>query len=167
MKKTRLTETEKAAIFYGIFNRLPDSDIYLICHGCKPENAPKVCNQWKKLDHVKIFWDQAEQLYKKYSQAVREEEKRQKAGEIEPASLAIDFTNKAEFIQYLNESANRIQDDKLKNDVLKMLSDHLDFKDESKRGENAEIQRFYLPLRCQDCKIYQAASQEGGTGITL
>ena len=162
MKKTKLTDPEKAAIFYGIFNRIPEREIYLICHKCSPENAAKGANQWKKLEHVKVFWDQAEGLYKKYSCAAREEEKRQKSGQNAIEAPAIDFTDKAQFIQYLNESANRITDDKLKNDILKMLSDHLDFKDESKRGDAAEIQRFYLPVRCQDCKIYQAARKDAG-----
>ena len=84
------------------------------------------------------------------------------ADENEENERKIDYTNKAEFIQYLNDAANRITDDKLKNDILKMLSDHLDFKDENRRDEASKVQRFYMPLRCQDCVLYQqkASSEE-------
>ena len=35
-----------------------------------------------------------------------------------------------------------------------MISDNLRFKDMEKDKEDEEIRRFYLPLTCQDCDLY-------------
>lgn len=64
------------------------------------------------------------------------------------------FLDRDEFLQFLNSRANAIQDDKLRNDILKMLSDNLRYKD-TERDENNEIQRFYTPVTCENCTIYQ------------
>lgn len=64
------------------------------------------------------------------------------------------FLDRDEFLQFLNERANQIKDDKLRNDILKMLSDNLRYKD-TERDENNEIQRFYTPVTCENCTIYQ------------
>jgi hypothetical protein len=64
------------------------------------------------------------------------------------------FLDRDEFLQFLNDRANEIQDDKTRNDILKMLSDNLRYKD-TERDENNEIQRFYTPVVCSDCSIYR------------
>ena len=64
------------------------------------------------------------------------------------------FLDRDEFLQFLNSRANAITDDKLRNDILKMLSDNLRYKD-TERDENNEIQRFYTPITCENCSIYQ------------
>lgn len=64
------------------------------------------------------------------------------------------FLDRDEFLQFLNDRANEIKDDKLRNDILKMLSDNLRYKD-TERDENNEIQRFYTPVVCSDCSIYR------------
>lgn len=63
------------------------------------------------------------------------------------------FLDRDEFLQFLNSRANAITDDKLRNDILKMLSDNLRYKD-TERDENNEIQRFYTPITCENCVIY-------------
>lgn len=63
------------------------------------------------------------------------------------------FLDRDEFLQFLNHRANQIQDDKTRNDILKMLSDNLRYKD-TERDENNEIQRFYTPITCENCPIY-------------
>lgn len=63
------------------------------------------------------------------------------------------FLDRDEFLQFLNSRANAIKDDKLRNDILKMLSDNLRYKD-TERDENNEIQRFYTPVTCENCQIY-------------
>lgn len=63
------------------------------------------------------------------------------------------FLDRDEFLSFLNKRANQITDDKLRNDILKMLSDNLRYKD-TERDENNEIQRFYTPVVCSDCSIY-------------
>lgn len=63
------------------------------------------------------------------------------------------FLDRDEFLQFLNDRANQIKDDRTRNDILKMLSDNLRYKD-TERDENNEIQRFYTPVVCENCTIY-------------
>ena len=66
---------------------------------------------------------------------------------------SVNFLDRDEFLKFLNDRANEISDDKLRNDILKMLSDNLRYKD-SETAENSEIQRFYTPKLCENCQIY-------------
>ena len=66
----------------------------------------------------------------------------------------VNFLDRDEFLKFLNDRANEVQDDKLRNDILKMLSDNQRYKDIDK-AENQEINRFYTPLTCSDCPLYQ------------
>ena len=69
--------------------------------------------------------------------------------------LALDLSKEGFALgKFSEEYANEIKDDKLRNDILKMLSDNLRYKD-GENDENNEIQRFYTPLLCKDCKLYQ------------
>lgn len=76
-----------------------------------------------------------------------------KTEEGEPINEETNFLDRDEFLKFLNTRANRIKDDKLRNDILKMLSDNLRYKD-TERDENNEIQRFYTPVTCENCPIY-------------
>ena len=71
----------------------------------------------------------------------------------------MNFLDRDEFLKFLNDRANEIKDDKLRNDILKMLSDNLRYKD-SEAGENNDIQRFYTPILCQDCPLYQQENEK-------
>lgn len=164
---TQLPEIEKAVIFYGLANNISAPDIYKMLHpGAKEESAKTLGYNWlrtaKRSAYVETVKTRLAQFVK-FEKRVRENNGlKLNPDESEEYERKIDYTNKAEFIQYLNDAANRITDDKLKNDILKMLSDHLDFKDENKRDEASKVQRFYMPLRCQDCVLYQqsASSEE-------
>jgi hypothetical protein len=150
-----LTNIERAAIYFGVNNGLKADDIFLICHSDhEPERVHSLTAQWKRTKRVAEYFDAVKAQKEKRDQDLNELRRfRNESGTDAP--LETDFTDKAAFIDYLNRAANRITDDKLKNDYLKMLSDHLDFKDEQKRDDSSQVQRFYLPLRCQDCKLYQ------------
>ena len=158
MKTNKLTYPQiKAAIYYGLDRELSTLEIYRICY---PEDNIKdlasKASGWKRGQRVAAIFEEVQNEIRG-----REEERNKctKTDENGKSLQVVDFTDKGQFIQYLNQAANRITDDKLKNDILKMLSDHLDFKDESKRDESNQIQRFYLPLRCQDCKLYQETAK--------
>lgn len=155
---------ERAAIFYGLFKGMTQAEIYQIAFDkANPATAATAASGWRRSEKIRDAWSQIEQEVKLYKEARQREINFQfgEEGGNEGAKLKnlVDFTDKAQFIKYLNTAANRITDDKLKNEVLKMLSDHLDYKNESKRGEAEQMQRFYLPVRCQDCEIYKAESQ--------
>lgn len=73
--------------------------------------------------------------------------------------LEVDFRDREQFLNFLNAEANRIKDGKTRLDVLKMLSDLQRMK-ESDNGKDGEIQRFYIPLQCQDCVLYRKEKAE-------
>ena len=154
MKQTKLTDNQTtAAIFYGLAHNWQIVDIYKLCY--PEDNTPNLTTAascWHRGKRIAHLFTMVKNEIK--GSRLNVESGTQPAQSAEQLQ-SIDFTNKAEFIKYLNQAANRITDDKLKNDILKMLSDHLDFKDETKRSEDNQVQRFYLPLRCQDCKLYQ------------
>lgn len=73
--------------------------------------------------------------------------------------LEVDFRDREQFLNFLNTEANRIKDGKTRLDVLKMLSDLQRMK-EAENGKDGEIQRFYMPLQCQDCILYRKEKAE-------
>ena len=66
------------------------------------------------------------------------------------------FTDRENLINALNELANNAKDSREKIDTLKIIADLQRFKDLAKQEDN-EIKRFYMPLRCSDCVLYQKA----------
>ena len=59
----------------------------------------------------------------------------------------INFLDRDEFLSYLNKQANRIQDEKSRNETLKMISDNLRYKDMDREKEGDEdIRRFSTPM---------------------
>ena len=154
--KNEITELEKAAIYYGVFHGLNIESIYKIVNPTgNPEYMRQKGNQWRRTNRISEYYQTIVTFKKKRDEEQDELAKLRRGNQPEDDGIKTDFTNKEEFIKYLNGAANRVQDDKLRNDILKMLSDHLDFKDEQKRDDSSQVQRFYLPLRCQDCKLYQ------------
>lgn len=66
------------------------------------------------------------------------------------------FTDRENLINALNELANNAKDSREKIDTLKIIADLQRFKDLAKQEDN-EIKRFYMPLKCSDCVLYQKA----------
>ena len=65
----------------------------------------------------------------------------------------IDFTDKNQLLKYLNQQANLITDDKLRTDYIKLISELARLKDDA--AQTTDIQRFYTPVKCQECEIYK------------
>ena len=72
------------------------------------------------------------------------------------SGIAKDFTGRENLINALNELANNAKDSREKIDTLKIIADLQRFKDQAKQEDN-EIKRFYMPLRCSECVLYQKA----------
>lgn len=70
----------------------------------------------------------------------------------------VNYLNRDEFLKDLNERANRVTDEKLLNDILKMLSENMRYK-EADQIKEMEIQRFYTPLQCKECPLYMRESE--------
>lgn len=161
-----LTELERAAIIFHIFGGCKDRKIlYQIANGenkvnkLKPTSLDVMCGNWfrshKIQSAIKYFESLKQQheteIINKYISGLETESTK---GTTESTqNEKTNFLDRDEFLQFLNSRANAIQDDKLRNEILKMLSDNLRYKD-TERDENNEIQRFYTPVLCENCPIY-------------
>lgn len=179
----KLSDREKLILFAvaNMDTKIDWKTVYLSCRddngaNVNEKNLPVLVSQWKQSERIKTYLDEQKTLIEKR----REKEKEQvindykiklagngaggdaeKTGKNGAFNGEIDFTNKDQFLNYLNTQVNIISDPKQKTDYLKMLSDLLRFKEDSpnKDGEN-QIQRFYTPILCKDCKLYQAKKDE-------
>ncbi len=157
-----LTDTEKAAIYYYVATNCDDrSLIYKLAKGADKFNKLKDSSKRQSISKWFNLPEVVERIkFETYSQekTKREEaEKYIKVGETETTQAqsleAVNFLNRDEFLKFLNERANQITDDKQRNDILKMLSDNMRYK-EAENQEQTEIQRFYTPIDCTKCEIY-------------
>lgn len=79
------------------------------------------------------------------------------AGEVQ------NYAERESMLAELNKIANLARDSREKLDALKIIADLQRFKDTA-TSEKPEIKRFYMPLRCQNCKLYMAAKQSKSEG---
>lgn len=172
MKEKELTPLQKILIEYCAITGFNDwTAIYIYCHDIKPDQKiySSRVSEFKNSKKVKDFFNLCQ--YRFVEDREKEIEKRIKEKETENGRTQttetnsktpvteIDFTDRNQFIKYLNQAVNGLQDDKQKTDYLKMLSDLLRFK-ESETGQDNEIQRFYTPLTCQNCALYRQEQQK-------
>ena len=162
-----LTELERAAIVFHVFGGCKDRKIlYQIANGenkvnkLKPTSLDVMSGNWfrshKIQSAIKYFeslkQQQETEIINKYLSGLETETT--KGTKESTQNEKTNFLDRDEFLKFLNDRANQITDDKLRNDILKMLSDNLRYKD-TERDENNEIQRFYTPVMCENCTIYQ------------
>jgi hypothetical protein len=165
-----ITKAEKAAIYYALIERCNDwQEVYKIAIGAERFNAltdkakQSNASRWKTSHKIQKAREEIEAILIAKEKAIKEKAIQEaNNGETEPPkgttnknnTEQTDFLNRDEFLKFLNTRANEITDDKLRNDILKMLSDNMRYK-ESEKDDNTEIQRFYTPVTCTDCEIYK------------
>jgi hypothetical protein len=165
-----ITKAEKAAIYYALIERCNDwQEVYKIAIGAERFNAltdkakQSNASRWKTSHKIQKAREEIEAILIAKEKAIKEKAIQEaNNGETEPPkgttnknnTEQTDFLNRDEFLKFLNTRANEITDDKLRNDILKMLSDNMRYK-ESEKDDNTEIQRFYTPITCTDCEIYK------------
>lgn len=165
-----ITKAEKAAIYYAILERCNDwQEVYKIAIGAERFNAltdkakQSNASRWKTSHKIQKAREEIEAILIAREKAIKEKAVKEIQGEeTEPTKGATkkanteetDFLNRDEFLKFLNTRANEITDDKLRNDILKMLSDNMRYK-ESEKDESNEVQRFYTPVVCENCDIYR------------
>jgi hypothetical protein len=171
MKKA-LTELERYILTLAAWNdNPPDWEKLYFATREKPSRATAqsfsqiVCN-WKNSFIVKSFFQEEQNQFKDWkrrqAQKAIEINKTDEGGretgkgaKPDKNKLLVDFSNRDELINYLNQKANETDDEKTKADYIKTLADLLQFKKDQNQGDKTEIQRFYTPLQCANCKLYQ------------
>jgi hypothetical protein len=168
-----LNDRTKAAIYYHVFAGITDRKVlFRIAEG--DERANKLTEgslktsstNWFKSHVIQTAISKLRKLKEHEENEIREKciadldyQAIQTEAKIQDPENAVNFLDRDEFLKFLNDRANEIKDDKLRNDILKMLSDNLRYKD-SENGENTDIQRFYTPILCQDCPLYQKENEK-------
>lgn len=162
----KLTESEKAAIYYHIFGGCKDRVIlYTIAKGenainrLKENSRKNTASLWfrshnvqKFVEYVRITKDQEEQ--KKADLLRSEFENTNSTTAPQPAPVdGVNFLNLDEFLREANRQANETKDEKERRSWIEMIGKYMSFKDRSE-GENTEIKRFYTPVECEKCIIY-------------
>lgn len=64
----------------------------------------------------------------------------------------IDFRNREELLNYYNQKANAVTDEKLRFDIVKLIADQEQMK--ANVSDKGKITRAWLPLRCYECPLY-------------
>ena len=164
------TVTERAAMIYKVVTGSDNwHDLFKIANGEQRYNnlsektrAQSVHN-WKRKSEIKDLLELTHlEILKKqqvFENEIREkirQEERERAkenGEF-PTMEQINYLDRDQFLKALNNRANNTTDEKMLNDILKMLSDNMRYK-EAEQTEKKEIHRFYTPLQCNECPLYQ------------
>ena len=168
-----LNEKEKAAILLHIFeDRTGRGILFEIAEGenranrLRPnENSYKVtASKWfrshKIQEGIKYYLNLLEEIKQKAIQDYINSLVEAEPGEGKKATQAknaVNFLNPDEFLQFANDQANEITDEKERREYLKMIANLMNYKDSD--AESIDIQRFYTPIICQECEIYKKCSR--------
>ena len=175
-KVKNITLREKAAIIFSIITGITDNiTFYSIAKGSENNiNRESYSKQGKLLkdkQHIQQYYNDAQNIIDQYivnrvkqlninTVDINNTDSSNNNNVLDSFSIKnINFTNPTEFIQYLNDQANSIQDEKTKREYLKMLADLLRFK-ETGGDASGDIQRFYTPQTCQNCLLYNLKADE-------
>ena len=162
-----LTPAQQAAIYLHVVGGFKDwPELFQIAEGkdrynkLTDKSKRQTVSKFKRSDAINEGIQELRYILSLKEKQIREDERRvletekRKTEEGDQINEKTNFLDRDAFLQFLNDRANEIQDDKTRNDILKMLSDNLRYKD-TERDENNEIQRFYTPVTCESCEIYK------------
>lgn len=158
-----ISQSEKAAIYYHLVGRCDNwAELYKIAKGeeaytrlTKASQEASV-SKWKNSEKIQTALKETAYLLQKEREEIEAravQNYRERPAEGEESLSDVNFLDRDEFLAYLNKQANRIQDEKTRNDTLKMISDNLRFKDMEKDKSEEEM-RFYVPMTCHECPLY-------------
>ena len=163
-----LTHKEQAAILLHLIEGVNDrGKLFEIANEEKRVNKLKTneksfnssVSYWfrshKIQEGIKYYQNLLEQIKNKAVQDYLNSSDCTVAREPEPKKQSrndINFLNPEEFLQFANSQANEIQDEKERREYLKMIANLMNYKDTD--AETIDIQRFYTPVICESCEIY-------------
>ena len=178
VRKIELSDREKAAIYMHVFGGVTDWQrlFFTAYAGTYEEAAAKnnlvvVVSRWKNLERVQNFLRQVleekaradvkiqdaardEGRKEAAEQAAKEEEK--KTGK--PANIGRDYMDPENQKRKLNEIVNRAQTTGEALDALKIIMSTQ--KDDRQAARDLSQVRAFLPLRCENCPLYDAARRK-------
>ena len=168
-----ITELEKASLLLRHYNNEKSyKNAFLLSHPKRKALDPgldSAVSRWRNKDGIQLFTTEIEQRDKtkvkaellnlqrrKENQTQRDQDQDGNGnGEKKRETLSEDwhnFTDLSEFLSFCEMQANLLTDEKDRKDYLKMIADLMRYKDQDK-GNN-DLQRFYTPLQCLSCPLY-------------
>lgn len=161
-----LTPAQQAAIYLhvvGGFNDWPE--LFQIAEGKERYNKltdkskRQTVSKFKLSDAINEGIQELRYILSLKEKQLREDEKKiletesRTTEEGDPINEKTNFLNLDEFLQYANQQANKITDEKEKRAWVEMIGKYMNFK-ESEEGETEQI-KAYLPLQCYSCELYK------------
>lgn len=162
-----LTPAQQAAIYLHVVGEFNDwQELFKIAEGADRYNKltdkskRQTVSKFKRSEQINEGIQELKYKMKLKDERIREEERsrpetegREEQPKPDEPSY-INLLDRDTFLEEINRGANQAKEEKDKREYLKMISDNLRYK-ESERDENNEIQRFYTPVTCENCTIYQ------------
>jgi hypothetical protein len=162
-----VTRAEKAALYFHILERCDDwKELYKIAVGEKQYNtlAEKskitTASRWKSSHRIQKAKEEIERNLKALKAEI--EQKARENGDQEQAETSkrerptspdvdINFLDPDQFLQFANQQANQINDEKERRAYLEMIAKLMNYKDKDE-AEQEQI-RAYLPIICDSCEL--------------
>ena len=178
----QITEAEKAALTYRYYNgEKTFKNAYLIAFpdrkNTNPDSLASRVSHWKNSPEIQKYCAEIELKDKQRILKLAEIQNKTKtetktnttgsnaSTETETntaqdnggtfAGTWTDFQDITQFLKFCEIQANTLTDEKDRQTYLKMIADLMRYKDSDNTGQN-EVQRFYIPVRCKDCPLYQS-----------
>ena len=161
-----LTPATQAAIYYHVVGGCNDFHVlFKIAEGEKRYNELKgngkavTVSKWKLSN---VISDAIQELKykieiedrKKIDLYLQERETEGRQREPEQTNLeGINFLDPDQFLQFANQQANTITDEKERRAYLEMIAKLMNYKD--KDSEEQEQIKAYLPVNCENCELYK------------
>ena len=169
----QLTEIEKAALTYKYYNGVKSFEpAFILSHPekkLKPDSLKSSVSHWKNSPEVQNYLTELAARDKirlqNYINSTRTNDNDKQPGTEANAETTgpetnggtfsgswINFRDINEFLKYCEAQANRITEEKDKQQYLKMIAELMRFKEQDKT--TGDLQRFYVPLQCSKCPLY-------------
>lgn len=176
-----LSEREKAVILWAIVTDCNDwQKIYLLSRPNDPstyseKNIAGAASKWKHSAKVEKYTEQARENWRNKIESFRlaadnagnspgqdeggqDETKPGNGEEKKPKPAKIDFTDTQNALQELNRLANDIADPTKRADAIQAIQKLIN-QTKTEDETRPDLQRFYTPLSCRGCKLYEEAQK--------
>ena len=134
----------------GRFNKLKDNRNSLKSTACKWFNSHKI--QTGIEYYNTILTNRKNKIIQEYEDKRAAETEGTKQDKTNQDANGVNFLNPDEFLKFANQQANEIKDEKERREYLKMIANLMNYKEGDQ--EQTDIQRFYTPVLCENCAIY-------------
>ncbi len=181
-----LTDRQKAVLTWAAAEKIENwQTIYILASDKSVKNfegrylVSQVSN-WKRQDKVQIFYRTQLERFRKLQagklsgpveasqnkgdfsgvkdeseESIGEGSESPKNGLKTAKNGKIDYLDRRQLLSELNRLANNLTDIKQRTDIIKIIADLAKMKESD--AKSADIRRFYLPLSCASCELYQDA----------